>query len=103
MRSRCCVPCLTEGDSVRSTNAFTPSLSTRLNQKLYCCWMGSEGSASEGQPKMDSTRSRSRRTLMFIESLFPKDNLEFLQAATDSPEDEHSPLPKPYVGFLAFV
>lgn len=52
MRSRCCVPCLTEGDSVKSTNAFTPSLSTRLNQKLYCCWMGSEGSASERHKKL---------------------------------------------------
>lgn len=53
MRSRCWVPCLTEGDSVRSTNAFTPSLSTRLNQKLYCGWMGSEGIASERQERMD--------------------------------------------------
>lgn len=49
IRSRCCVPCLTEGDRVRSTKAFTPSLSTRLNQKLYCCWTGSEGRVSETQ------------------------------------------------------
>lgn len=47
IRSRCCVPCLTEGDRVRSTKAFTPSLSTRLNQKLYCCWIGSDGRVSK--------------------------------------------------------
>lgn len=46
MRSRCWVPCLTEGERVRSTKAFTPSLSTRLNQKLYCGCTGSAGNTS---------------------------------------------------------
>lgn len=48
MRSRCWVPCLTEGERVRSTKAFTPNLSTRLNQKLYCGCTGSAGNRSVG-------------------------------------------------------
>lgn len=40
------MPCLTDGERVRSTKAFTPNLSTRLSQKLYCGCTGSAGNKS---------------------------------------------------------